>query len=152
VTKPLTTAPPSPLLDEVVAAYDAAYADLLAAGAIPDENYPGLEDHMDHGQAEQWRTVIRDVRERGLRVRAADSSRPWRRVEAFDRISVDVVEIEVCRVDPEESVDALGVVVDVSHRAYRYVETLVRKEGQWKWSGREWVDPSASASDCAWPS
>jgi hypothetical protein len=149
VTKPLTTAPPSELLAEVTAAYDAAYADLLAAEAIPDENYAGLENHMSSGQAEQWRSVIRRLRENGQRV--VPGSGGWVRVESIDQPSDALVRLTVCRLDTERSVDASGTPVATSSRAARYVEEFQMTGGGWIWSGREWVDPSPDYSDCALP-
>ena len=151
VTKPLTTAPPSPLLDEVTAAYDAAYADLLAAEAIPDENYAGLENHMSSGQAEQWRSVIRRLRENGQRVSAHPTDPGWRRIEAVE-FDADWVDLTVCRLDTEQAVDREGRPIDGGTRPYRYVDTMEMEDGKWVWAGREWVDPSSDFSDCAVPS
>ena len=148
-TKPPTTAPPSALLDEVLAAYDAAYADLLAAEAIPDENYPRLLDHMDTSQADAWRNVIRDAREKGLRGRPNATVPSWRRVESFEQPGDTTVRIEVCRFDSSEVIDAAGALVGSDDQPYRYVETFELIGGRWKWSGREWVDPSPDYSDCA---
>ena len=148
-TRPLTTAPPSAVLDEVLAAYDAAYADLLAAEAIPDENYPPLTNHIHGGQLDAARNVIRGLREKGHKVRPNATVPSWRRVEAIDQSSNTRVLLEVCRVDPSEAVDTTGQVVDVGTRPYRYVETFELDGGSWKWSGREWVDPSPDYSDCA---
>ncbi len=148
-TKPPTTAPPSALLDEVLAAYDAAYADLLAAEAIPDENYPPLLDHMDTGQADTWRNVIRGLREKGQRIRPHASTPSWRRVESVEQPDETTVLVDVCRYDTEETIDAAGTVVDGVTRIYRYVDTFALIGGSWKWAGREWVDPSPDYSDCA---
>lgn len=148
-TKPLTTAPPSALLDEVLAAYDAAYADLLAAEAIPDENYPPLFDHMDTGQADTWRNVIRGLREKGQRGLPSTAVPAWRRVESIEQSSETTVMLDVCRFDSTEIVDASGTFVGRDDQPYRYIETFERIGGSWKWSGREWVDPSPDYSDCA---
>lgn len=149
-TRPLTTAPPSDLLTEVTAAYDAAYADLLAAGAIPDPNYPALTDHMDAGQAEQWRTVLRGLVSEGKRVQAAESGR-WQRVESLVESSDVAVDLIVCRFDPDPSIDSAGNVTNLDSRPYRYRETFLRVNGVWKWAGREWIDSNDSSSDCALP-
>lgn len=149
-TKPLVTAPPSPLLDEVVAAYDAAYADLLAAEAIPDENYPALSDHVGEGQLEKWKSVIRELAAANERVRRVDEGR-WRRIEAIVDHGGGDVEITVCRFDPDETVDAAEEVVGASRRAYRYIETLWRVGEVWKWVGRQWIDSAFRSSDCALP-
>lgn len=151
VTKPLTTAPPSELLSEVTAAYDAAYADLLAAEAIPDENYPALENHMSSGQAEQWRSVIRRLRESGQRVSTHPTDPGWHRIEAVE-FGADWVDLTVCRLDTEQAVDREGRPIDGGTRPYRYVDTMELEDGRWVWAGREWVDPSSDFSDCAVPS
>ena len=148
-TKPLTTAPPSQLLTEVTAAYDAAYADLLAAGAAADENMLTLDGHMDAGQAEQWRTVIRSLRDRGEHLVVASPAERWRRVESLGQPSPTVVTLNVCRFDPDTTVDSSGAVVGRDDRAFRYLETLTRKGGSWRWSGREWIDTSKDSSDCS---
>lgn len=150
VTKPLVTAPPSPLLDEVVAAYDAAYADLLAAEAIADENYPALGNHVGEGQLEKWQSVIRQLRTAGESVRRVDDGR-WRRIEDVVLHGDGDVEITVCRFDPDETVDAVGSVVGVDRRPYRFIETLWEFGDAWKWVGRQWVDSESQSSDCARP-
>jgi len=149
-TKPLTTAPPSPLLTEVTAAYDAAYADLLAAEMALDENSPALPNHIAGAQLEQWRAVIRDARAAGLTARSHPGSSPWRRVEAMV-VEQDVVRLDVCRYDNTETIDRMGTVANPATRPFRYVETLRNVEGVWKWVGREWVDQSSEQSDCASP-
>lgn len=148
-TRPLTTAPPSALLDEVLAAYDAAYADLLAAEAIPDENYPALTNHIHGGQLDAARNVIRGLREKGLQVRSSATVPAWRRVESIERPTDNTALLEVCHLDSSEGVDVTGAVITSSRRPYRYVETFELIGGSWKWSGREWVDPSPDYSDCA---
>ncbi|MFN8051029.1 MAG: hypothetical protein U0Q22_06315 [Acidimicrobiales bacterium] len=142
-TKPLTTVVPSPLLTEIETAYDAAYADLLAAEAIPDENYPRLTDHIAPGQLEQWRSVIRQLRVDGKSVRPGEGS--WRRVELLRSLDASRVEIVVCRLD-RESTDG-----EPDSRTARYQESFDLIDGRWKWSGRQWLDRGA-ASDCALPS
>lgn len=149
VTKPLTTAPPSALLDEVTAAYDAAYADLLAAEAVMDENHERLDDHIAGVQLEQWRTVIRGLRADGLTVRDIPNAPEWRRVEAFEARSELAVVLEVCRMQRQETVDRSGLGSGPDERAYRYLETLEKIGGVWKWTGREWVDGAVAGSDCA---
>lgn len=151
VTKPLTTAPPSELLTEVTAAYDAAYADLLAATIAGDENSPALANHIAPGQLETWRSTIRGLRESGTTVRTVESSGPLRRIEGFSQVSDTMVELNVCRFPNEESVDPKGVITPPGDRPYRYLETLELIDGGWKWSGREWIDPSDEYSDCSLP-
>jgi len=152
VTKPLTTAPPSALLDEVVAAYDAAYADLLAAEAVMDENHPALAHHIAGLQLERWREVIRGARVDGLTARPRQGGTSWRRVERFEQSSSHEVRLEVCSYDTTETVDASGVVVSRADRPFRFLETMTQDEGGWKWTAREWIDASQGFSDCALPS
>lgn len=149
VTKPLTTAPPSELLTEVTAAYDAAYADLLAATIAGDENSPALANHIAGAQLEQWREVIRGLKADGLSVRNDSASPEWRRVEAIDEVGARQVALDVCRVQRQETVDGAGVGSGAEGRPYRYRETLELVDGGWKWTGREWIDSSSDASDCA---
>ncbi|MEI2653351.1 MAG: hypothetical protein V9G12_14610 [Microthrixaceae bacterium] len=99
VTKPLTTAPPSELLTEVTAAYDAAYADLLAATIAGDENSPALANHIAGAQLETGGESFVGSVPMVTRARPHDSTvvvacrvdRRWRRHSA--------VSIEVCRFD-----------------------------------------------------
>lgn len=151
VTKPLTTAPPSELLTEVTAAYDAAYADLLAAEMAMDENYPGLQDHIAGAQLEKWREVIRGLRADGKSVRDSPGTPEWRRIERIEPSS-DRVLLNVCRMQRQETVDQGGIGSGADTRPYRYLETLELIGGGWKWTGREWIDSAADGSDCALPS
>lgn len=151
VTKPLTTAPPSQLLAEVTAAYDAAYADLLAATIAGDENSPALANHIAGAQLEQWREVIRGLKADGNIARVNSALQSWRRIEQFDSSNPTLASLIVCRFDNVESVDSTGTVVDPATRPFRYVESFEALEGEWKWIGREWVDPSGRESDCALP-
>lgn len=148
-TLPLRNATASPLLAEVDAAYSDAYSALLAAAAIPDEDHPALVATMADGQREQWRSVIRRLREDGLSLRPVEGRARWHRIEAIEVLSPDIVRLDVCRFDPDESVGPDGVSVATSEHPYRYLETIERADGRWLWAGREWVDPSDRYSDCA---
>lgn len=148
-TKPLTTAPPSPLLDEVVAAYDAAYADVLAALSVADESHPALGNHIAGGQLDRWIEVIRAARMSGVRTRVPDPSAAWRRVEAMEVRGVDEVQLTICRFEAREDFTPDGNVVGRSDRPFRYLETLARIGGMWKWTAREWIDGASDSSDCA---
>ena len=136
------------LVAEAIAAHDAAYADLLAAEAVPDEYLPRLVDHLEPGQLEQWRSVIRRLREKGLRVRANNRLPSWRRVEHSEVISTHEVRLNTCRLDTEEAVDGGGNVVSTTETPHRYLETMVRSDTGWRWEGREWIDPP-DRTDCA---
>ena len=149
VTKPLTTAPPSELLTEVTAAYDAAWDAVLAAAAIPDENFPGLSAHIGGGQLARWQELIRGARSDGVRTQISDAEAPWRRVEEITVQSPTRTILTVCRFDAREDVDGSGEVVNRSTRPYRYAETLDLEGGEWKWTGREWIDGRPDSSDCA---
>lgn len=151
VTKPLTTAPPSQLLAEVTAAYDAAYADLLAAGSIPDENYAGLANHVAGAQLETIKEMLRRSVLEGVRGVQDPTAPPWSRVEGIEMPSSTRVILNVCRFDNTDAVDAAGNVVSSADRPFRYLETIELLEGTWKWTAREWIDESRSASDCASP-
>lgn len=148
-TKPLVTAPPSPLLDEVVAAYDAAYADLLAAGAAPEEDHSDLGTHIADPQLGAIRDLLAELSRDGIVGRLDETRPPWRRIERFDLVDERTVRLEVCRFDPTEGVDRSGVVVDPATRPFRHADTMRQEEGAWKWTEREWLDDSGSSSDCA---
>lgn len=152
VTKPLTTAPPSPLLTEVTAAYLAGYADLLAAEETMDENYPALGNHIFGGQLDTWREVIRGYRADGITARDVPSAPRWVRVEEAEIVDEGEVRLNLCRMDSQEAVLASGTGTGADKRPYRYLETMWLVDGGWKWAGREWIDSSASGSDCAVPS
>ena len=147
-TAPDPANPHDPLVAEATAAHDAAYSDLLAAEAVPDEYLPRLGDHMEPGQLEQWRSVIRRLREAGLRVRANDRLPSWRRVEHAEVVSTHEVRLDTCRFDTEEAIDAGGNVVSATETPHRYLETMVRSDTGWRWEGREWIDPP-DRTDCA---
>lgn len=149
-TKPLVTAPPSPLLDEVVAAYDAAYADLRAALFAMDANHPDLGRHIAGAQLDKWRELIGEYASEGLTARASGRA-GWRRVEAIHEVEPRVFELEVCRYDDVEGVGPDGDVRVRADRTFRYVETVESFQEELKWSARSITESSSAHSDCALP-
>lgn len=147
-TKPLTTAPPSELLTEITAVYDAAYSDLLAAEAIPDEHYAKLGDHMTPKLAEHWRQTLSQLRSSGLKVRQMAGTERWKRVERIELDDETHVAIVVCRFDPDEAIDAAGAVAQSDAWSYRVGEAFEFSEGTWKWSERTDITRGPSRSEC----
>lgn len=149
-TKPLTTAPPSELLTEITAVYDAAYSDLLAAGESADPTSPSLANHILDPQLTQWRSVLKRLATDGHLIRLTPGSSGWRRIERLVERSPAMIELIVCRLDLEQEVDATtDAVVNEGTRPLRYEETFTRSGEDWKWSKRVWIDKSKKASDCA---
>lgn len=151
VTKPLTTAPPSELLTEVTAAYDAAWVDIRAAGSLPDPESPSLSQHLAGPQLDQWRTVIRSFLVDGTKV-VAQPDKSWARVESLDLSADGVARLEVCRLDADLTVrSATGETIEEGAIPGRYLDEMRKVDGSWKWWSREWIDSDRERSDCERP-
>ncbi|MEZ5321974.1 MAG: hypothetical protein R2698_07880 [Microthrixaceae bacterium] len=149
VVRPAVTAPPSALLDEITAVYDAAWADLNEAVATLDEQNPDLGRHLAEPQLGSFRNAIRHLREQGRRVEP-DPGGQWRRVEAMTVRPHEVVDLEVCVLDPSDTFAADGTrLTSLEDRPQRLIETFWKYGDGWKWTAREWIDPSSTFSDCA---
>lgn len=152
VTKPLTTAPPSELLTEVTAAYDAANLLIDQSFSVLGDANPDLSLYVAGPQLESWRTAILAAETEGVISPSGVTGSPWWRAEALERVGENGAVLTVCRFDGEQtSKAATGEIVSRITRAYRYLETFKFEIGEWKWVGREWIDPPGETSDCALP-
>jgi hypothetical protein len=150
-TRPLVTAPPSALLTEVTDAYKAAYADVAAAGAISDPAYPKLTEHIALGQLERLVAFLEEQQREGIVNRQPVPTRSWIRVEGLTVLAEDVVGLEVCNFDDAVATKvATGEEVDRGTMPDRYIETMRKIDGVWKWTARDWIDSAkGNGTDCA---